>query len=200
MADFHRILTPEQFSALPNTPPNAESIVKLTSEIDKSGKNRTLRRCGAFFEPLLESIQLYRDVADTLVSSNPQIAALVWGSVKIVIIVCVPCSYTWFGVIRVQCAKHASYQAAHNLSRTFEKLAEMFQTIGCLTPILKEFQELFPESPGLRESLVEFYAVVVEFSTGALQFLNKKCRNFLSCWISLVIFTPLICSGVDVFW
>lgn len=90
LANFHCILTPEELSNLPVTSPDALSMVKLTAEIDAKGKNRTLRRCGSYFDLLLESIMLYSGVADTLVSSNPQIAALVWGSVKIVILVCVP--------------------------------------------------------------------------------------------------------------
>lgn len=90
LANFHRILTPDEFSNLPDTSPDALSIVNLTAEIDQKGGNRTLRRCGSYFNSLLESIMLYSNVADTFVSSNPQIAALVWGGVKIVILVCVP--------------------------------------------------------------------------------------------------------------
>lgn len=148
-------------------------MVNLTAEIDAKGKNRTLRRCGSYFDSLLELIMLYSGVAETLVSSNPQIAALVWGSVKIVILVCTLCTFTNFSV---PIAKYAYYQAAHNLSRAFETLAKMFQTIGSLSPILKKFQELFPESGSLRESLIEYYALVVEFSTEALTFLKKPCK------------------------
>lgn len=66
---------------------------------------------------------------------------------------------------------------AVNFSGFFEKLAEIFQSIGSVSPILKEFQALFSESSGLRESLSEFYAVVVEFCTEALQFLKKECMS-----------------------
>ncbi|KAL0633009.1 hypothetical protein Q9L58_008115 [Maublancomyces gigas] len=167
LANFHCILTPEELSNLPVTSPDALSMVKLTAEIDAKGKNRTLRRCGSYFDSLLESIMLYSGVADTLVSSNPQIAALVWGSVKIVIL------------------------AAHNLSRAFETLAEMFQTIGSLSPVLEKFQELFPESRSLRESLIEYYALVVQFCTEALTFLKKPCKYLP--WIGYYLF-----FGVDV--
>lgn len=88
LANFHRILTPDELSNLPDTTPNALSLVNLISTIDEKGKNRTLWRCRSYFDSLLESIMLYSNVADTLVSSNPQIAALVWGGVKIVILVC----------------------------------------------------------------------------------------------------------------
>ncbi|KAL0630785.1 hypothetical protein Q9L58_010363, partial [Maublancomyces gigas] len=161
---FHRILTSEEFSALSTggSPPNAQSILNLTTEVNGKGKKRRLRRWAACFAPFLESFQRYSVAVETIVSSNPQIAALVWGSVKIVILVSL------------------------NFSGFFEKLAEMFQSIGYVSPILAEFQELFSESSGLRESLSGFYAVVVEFCTESLQFLKKaSMRQFIELlWTS----------------
>lgn len=82
---------------------------------------------------------------------------------------------------------------ALDLARFFEKLAEMFRAIGCVCPILKGFQENFSESPELRESMSEFYAVVVEFCTESFQFLKKncKCPNFLLLSLSLLKLTSL---------
>lgn len=72
------------------TPPNAQSIIDLTSAIDGKGKKRRLRRWASSFVPFLESVQRYSLAVEVIISSNPRIAALVWGSLKIVIIVCVP--------------------------------------------------------------------------------------------------------------
>lgn len=63
-----------------------------------------------------------------------------------------------------------------NFSDFFKKLAAMFRSLGIVTPILREFQEIFSESSELRESLLEFHAIVVEFCTEALRFLKKRCR------------------------
>lgn len=65
---------------------------------------------------------------------------------------------------------------ALNFVSFFEKLAEIFRNIGNVSPILREFQEIFSESSELRESLAGFYAVVVEFCTESLLFLKKACK------------------------
>lgn len=87
---FHRNLSPDEISKLSASPPGPQSILNLMLEIDGKGKKRRLRRCASYFEPFLDSIQRYSQVVDSVVSSNPQIAGLVWGSVKVVIIVCLP--------------------------------------------------------------------------------------------------------------
>lgn len=79
------------------------------------------------------------------------------------------------------CSVLTQSKVSLNFSGFFEKLAEMFQSIGYVSPILAEFQELFSESSGLRESLSGFYAVVVEFCTESLQFLKKECRFDFLC-------------------
>lgn len=84
---FHQILSPDEILKLSAAPPGPQSILNLTSEVDGIGKKRRLRRCASAFEPFLESVQRYSQAVDVFVSSNPQIAALVWGSVKVVIIV-----------------------------------------------------------------------------------------------------------------
>lgn len=88
LQEFHAVLTPEDIPTLSNTPLSTESILGVVSEVDGKGKKRKLRRFVSAFEPLLDFIQRYSTAVETIVSSNPQIAALVWGSVKVVIIVC----------------------------------------------------------------------------------------------------------------
>lgn len=89
---FHQIITPDEFLGLStgNTPLNAQSILDLTSEVNGKGKKRKLRRWASRLVPFVESIQRYSAAIETGVSSNPQIAGLVWGSIKIVLIVCTP--------------------------------------------------------------------------------------------------------------
>lgn len=55
----------------------------------------------------------------------------------------------------------------------------MFQSIGSVSPILSQFQVLFSESSALRESLSEFYAIVVEFCAESLKFLKKSCKFYV---------------------
>lgn len=78
------------------------------------------------------------------------------------------------------------FKVSLNFSGFFEKLANMFRTIGYVSPILAEFQELFSESSELRESLSGFYAVVVEFCAESLQFLKKECMFPFLCRLPLL--------------
>lgn len=89
MEEFRQILTVEEFTKLTTTP-DAQSFLDFTLEVDGKGKKRKLRRFASSFAPFLESVQRYSLAVEILISSNPQIAALVWGSLKFVIIVCLP--------------------------------------------------------------------------------------------------------------
>lgn len=84
---FHRNLSPEEIAKLSIIPPGPQSILNLILEVDGKGKKRRLRRLASYFQPFLESIERCARAGDVLVSSNPQIAALVWGSVSAVITV-----------------------------------------------------------------------------------------------------------------
>lgn len=89
LTDFYQLLTLEEFAVFTKTTePSALSVVGLTSEIDKKRSGLGLRRLGPCFEPFLKSIQRFSSVVEALISSSHQIAALVWGSVKFVVIVC----------------------------------------------------------------------------------------------------------------
>lgn len=89
MEKFCEILTAEEFTKLTTTP-DAQSFLDFTSEVDGKGKKRKLRRFASSFAPFLESVQRYSHAVEILISSNPKIAALVWGSLKFVIIVRLP--------------------------------------------------------------------------------------------------------------
>lgn len=76
----------------------------------------------------------------------------------------------------------------------------MFQRIGSVSPILSQFQVLFSESPALRESLSEFYAIVVEFCAESLEFLKKSCRIYVpimtsSNGVCLILLNDLLNSN-----
>lgn len=87
------------------------------------------------------------------------------------------------------------YQATLNFFGYFEKLAEMFRSLGRLCPVFKEFQEIFSESVKLRESLLEFYTIVVKFCTEALRFLKEKRMDNFSSLFSRFSFLSLL--GTD---
>ena len=74
--------------------PSAKAAIELTVLVDKRC-NEGRRQCiGQRLHAFLESIQQFSEAADTLVSSHPEVAALVWGGVKLTILVsCEPYSH-----------------------------------------------------------------------------------------------------------
>jgi hypothetical protein len=88
--EFQASLTPAQNTNLldlSSNRPDASSILTFTAEVDKVNANRRSRCVSSRLFGILQSIQDFTNVVDTFVSSNPEIAALVWGSVKFTILV-----------------------------------------------------------------------------------------------------------------
>lgn len=67
--------------------PDASAVITLTVDIDRENHNRRSRCVGARLITFLESVQQFTTIVDTFVSSNPNIAALVWGGVKVALLV-----------------------------------------------------------------------------------------------------------------
>jgi hypothetical protein len=87
--EFQAGLTPEENGRLvaQGSKPDATSIVTFMTQIDNENAHRRRRCFSSRLFRVLESIQGFSGVVDTFVSSRPNIAALVWGTVKFVIVV-----------------------------------------------------------------------------------------------------------------
>jgi len=88
--DFQKILTEDQRTKLKEIKsiPDADAVLVFTAELDYSRQDRKGRSIATRLHSVLQSVRDFSAVIDTFVSSNPEIAALVWGSVKLTIQVC----------------------------------------------------------------------------------------------------------------
>jgi len=90
LAEFQTLLTPAQkgeLNSLSQGTPTADDVVQFTKTIQERSKQVNSRVIASRIYGFLQSLQQYCAIVDTLVSSNPQIAGLVWGSVKFLILV-----------------------------------------------------------------------------------------------------------------
>ena len=89
LRDFQDILSPGQKRDLlaQATVPDAAAVFIFTAGIDRENAKRRSRGVATRLFGFLESVQQFSSIVDTFVSSNPSIAALVWGSVKFAILV-----------------------------------------------------------------------------------------------------------------
>ncbi|KAI9770818.1 MAG: hypothetical protein M1839_003044 [Geoglossum umbratile] len=152
LRDFQDILSPDQKRNLlaQTTVPDAAAVIILTAEIDSQNAKRRSRRVATRLNTFLESVQQFSSAADTLISPSPNMAALLWGSVKLAIL------------------------AISNFSSFFNKLSDMFMKLRSYYPIYSEYQILYPSSIGLQAALCSFYASVVYFCRKALKFIQRK--------------------------
>ena len=92
MQKFQASLSPDQQLRLRvlQSVPDAQAVVTFTAQLDAENAKRRSRCVASRLERFLSSVQQFTGVINTLVSSNPQIAALVWGSVKLTLVVCFP--------------------------------------------------------------------------------------------------------------
>lgn len=86
--EFQRALTDDQRRQLRrmNKVPNVDAVLAFTAELDTK-RNARGRSLTSKFYSVLQVVRDFYNVMDTFVSSRPEIAALVWGSVKLTVMV-----------------------------------------------------------------------------------------------------------------
>lgn len=89
LREFQNVLNPDQKAQLLalNTTPDAAAVIAFTAEVDEENAKRSSRCVASRLCDVLQSVQQFSSVVETFVSSHPEIAALVWGSIKLTILV-----------------------------------------------------------------------------------------------------------------
>lgn len=89
LQEFQQILSGEQRDQLKaiDAIPDAAAVICFTTELDHGNAQRRSRGVATRLHRFLESIQQFSAIVDTFVSSKPNVAALVWGSVKFALLV-----------------------------------------------------------------------------------------------------------------
>ena len=136
--------------------PDANTVLSFTAQVDRSNGRRHSRCVASRLQGTLQSLQQFTSIVGTFVSSNPAIAALVWGSVRLTIL------------------------AASNFINFFDKLSEWFMKLQVWCPRFAEYQFLHPDSARLQAALCSFYAIVIKFCTRAFQEIRRTGKYGLS--------------------
>ena len=86
LRDFHGLLTPEEYSELlRGSGPSGSSVVELTTKIDR---RKPKHKYGSQrIQKFLRSLQQFTTIVDTVIQADPKFSVLVWGSVKMVMLV-----------------------------------------------------------------------------------------------------------------
>ncbi|KAJ5425230.1 hypothetical protein N7465_000300 [Penicillium sp. CMV-2018d] len=139
LADFQSTLTEEQKREFQKstTTPDIASVIEFVAEIDARNSSTTRRCVAPRLCTFLEATQQFTGVVDTFISSNPIIAALVWGGIKTAIL------------------------TASNVASYFDKVTSMIMRIGKCSPTYQKFGPLYPDCIGLQRALCDFYAIII---------------------------------------
>lgn len=88
---FRTVLTPEQLAEFDciQSVPETDAVLVFTAELDLRRQNKKGKSIASRLFPVLQAVHSFTAIIDTFVSSNPTIAALVWGSVKMTMTVSV---------------------------------------------------------------------------------------------------------------
>jgi hypothetical protein len=89
LSEFSSVLTDDERKQLQQIKgvPDASAALIFTARLDASNSARRGKSIGARAYSMLQSIQQFSAIIDTFISANPTIAALVWGSVKLTVLV-----------------------------------------------------------------------------------------------------------------
>ena len=92
LSEFGSILTDDERKQLQQIKgvPDASAALVFTAKLDVSNSTRRGKSIGARAYSMLQSIQQFSVIVDTFVSAHPVIAALVWGSVRLTVLVSHP--------------------------------------------------------------------------------------------------------------
>ncbi|KAJ5365707.1 hypothetical protein N7517_008593 [Penicillium concentricum] len=139
LVQFEGILTDDQKQQYQasTTSPDAASVIAFVAQIDSNKSNMTRRCVAPRLHTFLQATQQFSAIVDTFVSSNPQIAAMVWGGIKTAIL------------------------TASNIASYFDKVSSMIMSIGRSCPTYQQFGHLYPGCVGLKRSLCDYYAVII---------------------------------------
>jgi len=91
IAGFQAILTDDDrkmLQQLKTAPHDAQSIILFTAELDGADTGRRGKSVATRLASFLQTIQQFTPIVDTYIQSNPDISALIWGSIRLTFLVC----------------------------------------------------------------------------------------------------------------
>ncbi|EEU34916.1 uncharacterized protein NECHADRAFT_39728 [Fusarium vanettenii 77-13-4] len=124
---------------------------QLQKEQSKTGSLRHLSKIGPFLGRLKE----YADAVDTFVQAKPDILALIWGPIKLLL------------------------QWANVLKQSFDAISDTLEEVGSLMPEFCEVTKIFTDSVPLQEILVLFFRDMLDLYMIAIKFFSLTRLKFL---------------------
>ena len=161
-SDFRKSLKSEQAVAfidpLQGATTAAEAIAagsKLESRLEHILDQRHFAKTHPALKQRVDKLQKYAPAIDVFISSNPAIAALVWGSVKLVL------------------------QSVVQFLHSFEKIFDTFEDVASSLPRVEIYQKHAATYPPIGTALEKFHINLARFFTASLIYLRRHGMQHL---------------------
>ncbi|KAI3327718.1 hypothetical protein HD806DRAFT_531057 [Xylariaceae sp. AK1471] len=160
--DFQSILTEDDIRELHKvkTLPDTDAVLIFTAQLDLRNRTRTGRSVASRLYSVLQSVRDFCSVVNSFVSSHPEIAALVWGSVKLTMLI------------------------ATNFLSCYESLSELFLELGKVCPVFREYETLYQNSKRLQQSLFDFNASIIRFCKHVIEVVRRPYPKLLMLFVN----------------
>ncbi|KAJ5930832.1 hypothetical protein N7466_006325 [Penicillium verhagenii] len=162
LARFKGILTAveqQQFTDSSAAVPDAGGVLFFVAQLDAENASKSRRSIAPRLCTFLSATQQFSGAIGTFVSSNPAIAALVWGGITTAITV------------------------ASNVASYFDKVTNMIKDIGLFCPTFHQFGQLYHGHVGLQNALCQYYAVIVDTCTRIIEVSRRPASIQTFCLI-----------------
>ncbi|KAF4909352.1 Vegetative incompatibility protein HET-E-1 [Colletotrichum fructicola] len=116
---------------------DADAAFKFTLKLDELDPVQRGRVTATRLFSLLQTVQSFGQVVETYVSSNPEIAALIWGTVKLTFMVLI------------------------NFTSYFQRFTDLLSGFDHLIPHFTAYEKLFPKSEQLKKSICNFHLAII---------------------------------------
>jgi len=155
--DFQKVLTDDERRKLRTIGDirDADTVMIFTAQLDRENQLKNGRGIACRLHSLLQSVHTFSSVVDTFVSSHPEIAGLVWGSIKFAMLIAV------------------------NYTSYFEELSALFMGFSIQCPRFAEYQALFPASARLQKALCDFHASLIRCCKHLLEAIRRPWQKRL---------------------
>ncbi len=151
--EFYRKLKDQSLRAEIQKTTSIDDVYNATKRLqEKQGKCGTLRNLRKI-NTYLQRLNEYDGVLTTFVQAKPDILALIWGPIKLLI--------------------HLS----SNLARSFDAILDAMCMIGEKLPLFKEYAKLFASNQRVNHVLVLIFRDVLDFHLAALNFFALKGQS-----------------------
>ncbi|SPO05181.1 uncharacterized protein DNG_07867 [Cephalotrichum gorgonifer] len=157
LREFQTVLTVDQRRQLQEikTVPDTDTVLVFTAQLDAQNAKRKGRSVATRLPTFLQCARGFSAVVDTFVSSHPEIAALVWGRIKLTMLIIT------------------------NFLSYYESLTEFFLDLGRICPRFAEYRTLYPTSTRLQKSLCQFHAAIVTVCKHVVETLQRPWQQQL---------------------